>query len=132
MSVHERTALLVPSGPNHDPNRKHLQIVCCDPDENGNVVIVGIATYTNDLCDQTCTLQAHEHPWLKHKSYVLYRYAQIVSAAALQGRIHAGEVLERAEMNAQAFLRVRKGLCNSPHTKRKVKRFMGCPPPNPQ
>jgi hypothetical protein len=130
MPVHEKAALLVPSGPSHDPDRKHLHIVCCDPDGDGNVVIVGITTYTNDLCDQTCRLQAHEHPWLNHESYVLYRSAQIITAAALQGGINNGEIATRADMNAQVFLRVRNGLCNSPHTKRKVKRFMGCLPPN--
>lgn len=100
--------------------------MCCDPNENGDVVIVGIATYTNALCDQTCILQSHEHRWLTHDSYVLYRNAEIISAAALQRRIDNGEVLERVDMNAQAFLRVRNGVCASPHTKRKIKRFLGC------
>lgn len=126
MPVHKSAALLVPSGPKHDPNRKHLHIVCCDPQDDGNVVIVGITTYTNDLCDQTCILQAHEHPWLTRRSYVLYRNAEIVSAAALERSINAGDIVTRADINKQAFLRVRNGLCSSRQTKRKVKRFMGC------
>lgn len=126
MPVQERAALLVPSGPSHNPNLKHLHIVCCNPNENGDVVIVGITTYTNTLCDQTCILQPNDHTWLTRESYVLYRNAEVVSGTALQARIDDGEVLERDEMNAQAFLRVRNGVCNSPHTKRKVKRFLGC------
>lgn len=126
MPVSEKAALLVPSGTYHEPDKKHLHIICCDPDANGLVVIVGISTYTHDLCDQTCVLQAHEHPWLRHQSFVLYRKAEIVSAAALQARIQSGEVLERDEVNAQTFLRIKNGLCNSPQTKRKVKRHLGC------
>ncbi len=126
MPVHEKAALLVPSGTYHDPHKKHLHVICSDPDSTGNVVIVSVTTYTNDLCDQTCILQAHEHPWLNHTSYVLYRKAEIVSAAALQARIDSDDIIERDDMNAQVFLRIKKGLCNSPQTKRKVKRYLGC------
>lgn len=126
MPVHEKAALLVPSGPSHDPDRKHLSIVCCDPNDDGDVVIVSISSYVNDLCDDTCILQANDHAWLRHESYVLYRSAQIIGAKKLENGIAAGEILVRDNMNAQAFLRVRNGVCNSPHTKRKVKRFMGC------
>lgn len=125
MPVHERAALLVPSGPSHDPDRKHLHIVCCDPDNEGNVVIVSIASYVNNLCDGTCILQPNEHVWLRHESYVLYRSAQIIEAERLESGIAAGEILERDDFNAQTFLRIRNGINNSPHTKRKVKRFMG-------
>jgi hypothetical protein len=90
------------------------------------VVIVSIASYANKLCDGTCILQAHDHAWLTHESYVLYRSAQIIEAARLESGIAAGEILERDDINPQAFLRVRNGICCSPHTKRKVKRFMGC------
>jgi hypothetical protein len=90
------------------------------------VVIVGITTFTNDLCDQTCLLQAYYHPWLRHQSFVLYRKAEIVSAHALQARIESGEILERDAFNAQTFFRIRNGLCQSPQTKRKIKRYLGC------
>ncbi len=109
-----------------DPHKKHLHVICSDPDSTGNLVIVSIATYTNDLCDQSCVLQAHEHRWLNRKSYVLYRKAEIVSAAALQARIDSDEIIERDDVNAQVFLRIKRGLCNSPQTKRKVKRYLGC------
>ena len=126
MPVHEKAALLVPSGPSHDPDRKHLHIVCTEPDANGDVVIVGIASYTGQRCDQTCILQPNEHPWLNRESYVIYRFAQIVSAGSLVAKVQDETVLVRADMNAQAFLRVRNGLCASPQTKRKVKRYLGC------
>lgn len=126
MEVHEKAALLIPSGPSHDPNRKHLHIVCVDPDENGDVVIVSISTYTSALCDGTCILQANDHPWLRHESYVLYRSAEIVPAERLAERIIDGSVSIQVDLNAQAFLRVRNGLCASPHTKRKIKRFLDC------
>jgi hypothetical protein len=46
MPVKEKAALLVPSGTYHEPDKKHLHIICSDPDAKGLVVIVGISTYT--------------------------------------------------------------------------------------
>ncbi|MBL4557163.1 MAG: hypothetical protein JKP98_08660 [Rhodobacteraceae bacterium] len=126
MPVKEKAALLVPSGTYHEPDKKHLHIICSDPDAKGLVVIVGISTYTNDLCDQTCVLQAHEHPWLRHQSFCSLSESGNRFGRALQARIQSGEVLECDEVNAQTFLRIKKGLCKSPQTKRKVKRYLGC------
>lgn len=126
MPVYERATLLVPSGTFHAPDKKHLHIVCCEPNDSGDVVLVSIASYTNDLCDQTCILEPHDHGFIRHRSYVLYRKADIFSAQALTTGVEDGSIIVRDDLNAQVFLRVRNGICASPQTKRKVKRFMGC------
>lgn len=118
--------LLIPSGPTNDPNRRHLHIVCTDPCENGNQVLVSITTWTNDLCDATCILQSYEHPWLTRQSYVFYRKARIEAATTLDSGVEQGIFELREAMNAQSFLRVRNGICASPQTPRKVKRYLGC------
>ena len=117
----------MPSGTYHNPDQKHLHIVCTDPDDQGRVVLVPVTTWTNDLCDGTCILLEHEHPWLwKPKSYILYRKVDFFEVAALERGLANGALEEQEPCNGQVFLRVRNGLCNSPHTPRKVKRAMGC------
>lgn len=119
--------LLVPSGTAQNPNQKHLHIVCSDVNEAGLVVLVSVTTWTNELCDDTCVLLEHEHPWLwKPKSYVYYRKADVFEAAALERGVTKGELEVQAPCNGQVFLRVRNGFCKSPHTPRKIKRVMGC------
>ena len=119
--------LLVPSGPSNDPDRKHLHIVCNDTDPNGFNLLVPVASWTNNLCDGTCLLLPHEHPWLTQpKSYVLYRNAELFEAAQLRRGVANKSVIEREDCNAQVFLRVRNGICNSPHTSRKIKKYYGC------
>lgn len=111
---------MVPSGTSHDRDRRHLHIVCTDPDECGNVILVPISTWTNELCDATCQLARHEHPWLtKEKSYVLYRRADFYKVMALECGLRNGVIKAREDCNAQVFLRVRNGICRSPHTPRK-------------
>lgn len=129
--VARSSTLLIPSGPSHDPNRKHLFVVCTDPCPDGKQLVVCVASWVNDLCDGTCILQEHEHPFLTHQSYILYREARVEAVADIEKGIDDGRFLPRAAMNAQTFLRVRNGVCRSKHTPRKIKRYFGCvPEPN--
>jgi hypothetical protein len=118
--------MLIPSGPSHDPDRMHLHVVCSDPDADGNQLIVSVCTKINNLCDGTCLLQKHEHSFLKAESYVFYRKAEIVARTALENGVSANLFIPKDDMNGQTFLRVIKGICASPQTPRKIKRYFGC------
>lgn len=126
MPIAKAGTLLIPSGPSHDPDRRHMFIVCNDTDENGQNLIVPVASWTNDLCDPTCRLESHEHGFLRHASYVLYRYARIEAATALLGGLASGDLTTNDPVNGQVFLKVRNGVCRSPQTPRKIKTYFGC------
>lgn len=126
MPIHRAGTLLVPSGPENDPGRLHLQVICNDTDNDGNNLIVGLATYVNDFCDQTCIVESFEHPWLKHRSYVLYRKAQIISGSALERGIVERRIFQKADMNGQTFLRIKNGIRASIQTRRRIKNYFGC------
>lgn len=81
-------------------------------------------TWTNSLCDNTCLVEAFEHEWLRHRSYVLYRKSRIEAAADLiiNGE-RRGLFERRGAMNPQTFLRIRNGIARSPHTPMKIKRY---------
>lgn len=126
MAIYRAGTLLIPSGPSHDPDRKHLHVVCNDTDADGRNLIVPIATWVNDLCDSTCILQPHDHDFVNRKSWVVYRNCSIVEANGLERGIAEKIVARHADMNAAAFLRVRNGVCRSTFTARKIKRYFGC------
>ena len=118
--------LLIPSGPAADLGRRHLHVVCNDTDEDGLNLLVSVTTWTNNLCDPTCRLEAYEHPWLTHSSYILYRKAALREATQLDAGIEQGLFTVQEPMNGQTFLRIRNGVCVSPQTPRKIKRYFGC------
>lgn len=126
MAIAKKGTLLIVSGPKHDPDRKHLHVICTDPDKDGNVLIVGICSVTKAPYDTTCVLQPHEHEFLKHDSYVLYANATLVSVDNLHRGIEANAIVVHQDMNGQTFLRVRNGVCRSKHTPRKIKKYLGC------
>ena len=112
----------------HDPGRKHLFVICTDPCAEGRQAIVSIGTMTNLLCDQTCILQAHEHPFLTSASFVFYRKAQIELQRSIVLGVECGVLIPRDPMNGQSFLRVVRGLCQLQQTPRAVKAYLNCPP----
>lgn len=117
----------MPSGPKDDPDRLHLYVVCTDPDEDGDQLIVSISTRSNEFCDDACILQAHEHDFLRHESYVFYRKAKLAKAEALNNGVASKLFTPHADFNAQAFLKILKGFCNSLQCPRKIKKYLDCP-----
>lgn len=118
--------LLIVSGPRDDPERKHLFVICTDPDVEGRQLIVGVCSVPDngDPYDPTCVLQKHEHPsFLRKPSYVFYARARLVSRTALLQGVRLKEMIPRHDMNGQVFLRVVNGICRSPQTPRKLKRY---------
>lgn len=110
----------------HDCARPHLHVICNDTDDDGLNLLVSVTSWTNDLCDATCRLEQHDHPWIRHSSYILYRKADLREAAKLDAGIQQGLFTVREALNGQTFLRIRNGVCNSPQTPRKIKRYFGC------
>ena len=126
--VVKRGTILIPSGPSTDPDRRYLFIICSDPCSEGLTVIVPVTTWTGDLCDSTCRLGAHEHDYLRHASYAFYRKTRIESVETLKNGIRENVLRPHAPCNGQTFLRVKNGICISPHTPRKIKHYLKCPP----
>lgn len=124
--VFKRGTMLIPSGPSHDPERKHLFIICTDPDANGQQLIVSITSKTNAPYDKTCLLQKHEHDFLDRESYVFYRKAKIVEHSSLINGVDKKIFIPKDDMNSQTFLRIRNGVCKSPQTPRGIKKYFGC------
>jgi hypothetical protein len=122
----KRGSLLIPSGPSHDPGRMHLFVICTNPCDEGNQVIVPIDSWINSLCDPTCIVNAYEHRFIRKKSFVLYRKARIENQLTLLDGIDQGYFTPHDDFNGQTFLKIKNGLCKSNQTPRKVKLYLDC------
>jgi hypothetical protein len=125
--VLKKGTILIPSGTTFDPGKHHLFVVCTDACKDGKHLLVPIATWTNDLCDDTCRLTAGEHRFIKHASYILYRKARIEAGVDLVKGVEERVLAPDDPMNGQTFLRIANGVCRSLQTPRKIKAYAGCP-----
>jgi hypothetical protein len=120
---YRRGTVLVPSGPAHDPDRKHLFIVLTDPCPTGrDVLMVNISTVRSG-CDQTCKLFAGDHPFIQRDSFVEYAMARIEAAEKIANGVKTRVLAPHADMDSAIFARVCHGLSVSPFVKPRMLRY---------
>ncbi len=115
----KRATLLIPSGPAHDADRKHLFILLTDPhphQQTGvkSVLLVSLSTLNKNLPhDKTCVLYPGDHPFVKVESYVVYQKARIEEAEKLMRGVDKGLFTPRDMLDSEIFARVCYGLTQS-------------------
>lgn len=80
------SAILVPSG-----GVQHLHIVCSEPMNfegrpPNSCLLLNVSSVV-PKCDATVILKAGDHPFIKHDSFVYFRYASIEPAQALENNV---------------------------------------------
>ena len=119
-------ALLIPSGNEGD----HLFIALNDPGRfegygsNPCVVLVNLSSVREGVpYDATCVLDAGEHEFVRHPSFVFYRNARIEPESHVLRLVEQGLFKPHVAVSAEVLQRIKSGLFASPHTKREFKRF---------
>lgn len=113
--VVRRATLLIPSGPPQDPDRKHLYVCITDPvGAARETLLVPVATLRQgEPHDPTCRLFRGDHPFLRHESYVNYRFARIDPADRIERGVRDGVLVPHQVLDTAVFARVCKGLTES-------------------
>jgi hypothetical protein len=97
---------------------EHLFIVLTNPNKAKEVLIINI-TSSDKFYDKSCVLEKGDHSFIKHKSYIAYRYCNIIHADKLKDLV----IRTYEPINQETLDRIVKGLYKSRHTKQKVKTF---------
>jgi hypothetical protein len=118
-SLTKKGTLLIPSGTSHNPDKKHLFVVCALNDSDA--MLASIATWINHLCDGTCILEAGEHPFITAKSYIIYRKCRIEKCQTLIKGVHEGLLIPREPVKDEPFARICDGIVKSKQTPWKMK-----------
>ena len=58
--------------------RDHLWVVISLPDKDGIVVVVAFTTWAENK-DQSCIVEPGDHPFIKNKTVIAYKYAQVLT-----------------------------------------------------
>lgn len=115
-----RATLLVPSGPVHDGERKHLFVLLTDPfDVEGivSVLMVSLSSrYPGLPYDPACLLYPGDHPFVTRESYVVYAKARIEPSEKLQRGVERGTLIPKETMDTGIFARICQGLEDSRFT----------------
>ena len=97
----------------------HLFAILNDPCPDKLCLVVMVTTiYSNRVHDPACLLDAGDHPFIKHPSYVLYRRASLVRASQIITCTAQGLYVPKEDFPPAAYQRIRDGLYDSEETKR--------------
>lgn len=120
-----RATLLVPSGPAHDPERKHLFIILTDrcPEED-TVLMVDVCRIKDAYHDSTCTLNVGDHEFIRQPSFVNYRRARIEAANALIIGVERQVMVPKGTIAEDIFARICYGLLQSRHCAPKFQNYL--------
>ena len=119
-----KATVLIPSGPSNDQDRMHLFIILTNPSTEKKLnIIVSISTYTGWPNDPTCILNQGDHPFIRHKSYVLYSKAKIFKSKKLTRGVQDGKLVPKDPIDQSVFEKIVVGLMVSERTPKKIKDF---------
>lgn len=120
----KKGTILVPSG-----SANHLHFICCDPvyyPNLGRDCVLGVnISSINDGTeyDHSCILDAGDHPFIKHPSYVYYRKADIFGSESISRNVAEGNFSIHDPCSDQAFNKILQGFESSNELRFKIKRF---------
>ncbi len=116
--------ILIPSG-----SSDHLHFICSDPVfypelSRDCVLMVNISTIKPDLhFDQTCILDAGDHPFVKHPSFVYYKKSDIFGADSISRNVADGTFSAHQECGDLVFEKILAGFNTSKEVRLKIKKF---------
>ncbi len=123
--AYQRGTFLLQSGTPTQPEMKHLHIVCNDTCPLGGNLIVPVSSFY-DGCDNTCELDVGDHEFIRHLSFVFYARSKVVEAAQIDALVEQKMITPKPDVSEAVFQRVLHGICASPDTPPKVKKYHGC------
>jgi hypothetical protein len=109
---------------------RHLNVIITEPSEEMNYLVVPVTTYREDGNgrplpgqDDSCILPAGCHPFIKHKSYVHYKYARQMGAFEILIGIQKGLLVKKEDMDPVIIQNMQRGAEESPNLPEELAHF---------
>lgn len=110
---HARSCLSIPF--NEVP---HLFVVLNDPCPDGQCLLVMVSSVKpNRHYDPTCVLDDGDHPYIDHKSYIVYRLAEAMQVSRISKMVALKYYEPRMDMDPAIFQQICDGLFESDETR---------------
>lgn len=122
--VEPGSALLIPSGTNADPSKKHLFVCLTTACEQGEHLLVSVSSIKAGVFhDPTCVIAVGEHDFVTVPSFVEYRLAKTIDGARLKLCAENGIYIPKSPVSATLLARICDGLEDSSFTAAKLKKY---------
>ena len=108
---------LVPTGPEN-----HLYIVVTHEDDNGMHILINVSSIDPDIpYDTTCCLEAGVHRFIRHPSYVAYKFAIQRHKNFVDQQVQNGAYRPHDNASGELVTKICEGIKKSNFTKRGIR-----------
>lgn len=120
----KKTALLIPSGPSHDRDRKHLFVFITDRCANHSHLGVPICSIDPGIKhDDACVLDATRHEFLDKRSFAMYRFATIMHYMHVRRMVDLNQYVPKADVSDDLCDELRDGLMKTQFVAKRIKQY---------
>ncbi|MFP4381618.1 MAG: hypothetical protein ACLFUS_14045 [Candidatus Sumerlaeia bacterium] len=92
----------------------HLFIIISDPQQDPENIVLANFTSWESRKDQSCIVEATEHPFLSHKSCIYYRERRTLSIKQFEASVKIGAIIPKEAVSPELLNRIHKGASVSP------------------
>jgi hypothetical protein len=123
----KKASLLIPSGTNEDPTKKHLFILLTDSvdiQSVGSNILVPVNSYDGLRGqDATCILSAGDHKFIKHVSFIVYAKMRDEQTDKLLNAVKEGTFIGHEPLSDDVFNKIIQGVTTSEFTPPKYLKY---------
>lgn len=105
-----------------EEEKLHLRVIATPPAADGCVVVVSVTTLRRNS-ESLVLIDVGDHPFIRHKSTVSFRYAEINWISAIEAAISTGSAKHRGKVDGLLLKRIQNGLIESDFTPNGVRHF---------
>ncbi len=104
--------------------KKHLKIVISDPDAEDMVLVVSVSSITQKYrYDDSCELNAEDHPWIKHQSFIAYQHCTELNRTRILNEHFHGEIIMKEDITDELLRRIQDGAKKTKFLALKYKKY---------
>ncbi len=100
----------------------HLLIITCEPFGTPKSVITVPLSSKKSYSDMTVTLSPNNHDFITKETVINYGYARVYDTEEIKRRIDERDFEPRNKLDIDLVKIIQKGLIESPHTPRDIKK----------
>ena len=101
--------------------KRHLNIVITDANSENEYLIVPVDTLRFDLQDKSCVLYPGDHSFIRHKSFVNYRFAKVISYSQLYNGLNRGLFIRKEDISEEVLKRIQEGARKTKYLRTELK-----------
>ncbi len=96
---------------------QHLNIIVSDPTQVPEKLLIVTATTLREgkFHDPSCVLNAGDHPFIIHKSYIAFQYAKTRPDKELDRLLASGSIILEEKISEEILRRIHIGAATSDH-----------------